>query len=77
MVPPGARSAALLSGLFVGDIPVLMQMKLGIDSSGDVAMQLAVRADNIAISELVHVLFRCMKLEQKLLINNRALVPGL
>ena len=57
VVPPGARChTTLLSGLFVGDIPVLIQMKLGIDSSGDVAMQLAVRADNIAISELVHVL---------------------
>jgi len=57
VVPPGARShTTLLSGLFVGDIPILIQMKLGIDSSGDVAMKLTVRAEEIVLSELVHTL---------------------
>uniref|UniRef100_A0A7S0SCE9 Coatomer subunit gamma n=1 Tax=Mantoniella antarctica TaxID=81844 RepID=A0A7S0SCE9_9CHLO len=56
-VPPNARShTTLLSGVFVGDVTVLIRMSLGIDAASNVAMKLTVRADELAVSELIHQL---------------------
>jgi coatomer protein complex subunit gamma len=56
-VPPNARShTTLLSGVFVGNISVLIRLSLGIDSSNDVAMKLTVRAEDVIVSELIHLL---------------------
>lgn len=56
-VPPNARShTTLLSGVFVGNVTVLIRMSLGIDASSNVAMKLTVRADDDAVSALIHQL---------------------
>eukprot|EP00217_Crustomastix_stigmatica_P014394 CAMPEP_0183795972 /NCGR_PEP_ID=MMETSP0803_2-20130417/6653_1 /TAXON_ID=195967 /ORGANISM="Crustomastix stigmata, Strain CCMP3273" /LENGTH=902 /DNA_ID=CAMNT_0026040537 /DNA_START=42 /DNA_END=2746 /DNA_ORIENTATION=- len=54
-VPPNARShTMLLSGAFVGGVQVVVRLAFGIDASSQVAMKLAVRAEDAAVSEMVH-----------------------
>ena len=54
-VPPNARShTCLLAGVFVGFVQVLVKLSVGIDSSMNVAMKLAVRSEDPGISDLVH-----------------------
>lgn len=56
-VPPNARShTTLLSGVFVGNVPVLIRLALGIDAASNVAMKLTVRAEEEHVSELIHQL---------------------
>jgi len=58
-VPPNARShAAMLGGTFVGDLPVLVRLNFGIDSSRNVAMKMAVRSESVELSEAVHALIQ-------------------
>ena len=54
-VPPNARShTTLLSGMFVGYVQVLVRLSLGIDAANNVAMKLVVRAEDPAVSDIVH-----------------------
>jgi coatomer protein complex subunit gamma len=56
-VPPNARShTTLLSGVFVGNVTVLVRLSLGIDAASNVAMKLTVRADEGIVSDLIHML---------------------
>ncbi|MQL82750.1 hypothetical protein Taro_015253 [Colocasia esculenta] len=55
VVPSNSRShSCLLSGVFIGNIKVLVRLSFGIDSSKQVAMKLAVRSDDQAVSEAIH-----------------------
>ena len=54
-LPPNARShTTLLSGMFVGYVQVLVRLSFGIDASNNVAMKLAVRAEDPAVSDIIH-----------------------
>lgn len=56
-VPPNARShTTLMSGTFVGDLQVLIRLSLGIDSSNNVAMKLAVRGESPTVSSIIHTI---------------------
>jgi len=55
VVPSNARShTCLLAGKFLGDIQVLVRLSLGIDSQKQVAMKLAVRSEDPAVSDIIH-----------------------
>ncbi|KAJ7558871.1 hypothetical protein O6H91_04G059500 [Diphasiastrum complanatum] len=50
-----ARShTSLLAGEFIGDIQVLVRLSLGIDAQKQVAMKLAVRAEDQSVSDAIH-----------------------
>ncbi|KAG0575329.1 hypothetical protein KC19_VG337300 [Ceratodon purpureus] len=55
LVPSNARShTCLLAGRFLGDIQVLVRLSVGIDSQKQVAMKLAVRSEDPAVSDIIH-----------------------
>lgn len=55
MVPSNSRShACLLSGIFIGNVKVLVRLSFGVDESKQVAMKLAVRTEDPNISERIH-----------------------
>lgn len=55
MVSSNARShTCLLSGQFLGGVKVLVRVSFGIDAQKQVAMKLAVRAEDQAVSDAVH-----------------------
>ncbi|XP_024376608.1 coatomer subunit gamma-2 [Physcomitrium patens] len=55
IVPSNARSHIwLLAGKFIGDILVLVRLSVGIDSQKQVAMKLAVRSEDPAVSDIIH-----------------------
>lgn len=55
VVPSNARShTCLLAGRFLGGIQVLVRLSVGIDSQKQVAMKLAVRSEDPAISDFIH-----------------------
>ncbi|XP_020256257.1 coatomer subunit gamma-2 [Asparagus officinalis] len=55
VVPSNARShTCLLSGVFIGNVKVLVRLSFGIDGPKQVAMKLAVRSDDPAVSEAIH-----------------------
>jgi coatomer protein complex subunit gamma len=55
VVPSNARShTCLLAGKFLGDIQVLVRLSVGIDSQKQVAMKLAVRSEDAAVSDIIH-----------------------
>ncbi|GKV42847.1 hypothetical protein SLEP1_g50210 [Rubroshorea leprosula] len=55
VVPSNSRShTCLLSGVYIGDVRVLVRLQFGIDSQKEVAMKLAVRSEDIAVSEAIH-----------------------
>lgn len=55
VVPSNARShTCLLAGIFLGDIQVLVCLSVGIDSQKQVAMKLAVRSEDPAVSDIIH-----------------------
>lgn len=55
VVHNNARShTCLLAGRFLGDTQVLVRLSVGIDSQKQVAMKLAVRAEDIAVSDIIH-----------------------
>lgn len=55
MVPSNSRShACLLSGIFIGNVKVLVRLSFGVDESKQVAMKLAVRSEDPNISERIH-----------------------
>ncbi|KAK4752108.1 hypothetical protein SAY87_020906 [Trapa incisa] len=55
VVPSNSRShSCLLSGVFIGNVKVLVRLSFGIDGQKEVAMKLAVRSDEESISDLIH-----------------------
>lgn len=55
VVPNNARShTCLLSGLFLGDVKVLVRLSFGISGPKQVAMKLAVRSEDAATSDKIH-----------------------
>ncbi|CAB4290189.1 unnamed protein product [Prunus armeniaca] len=44
----------LLSGVYIGNVKVLVRLSFGIDSSREVAMKLAVRSEDEAVSDAIH-----------------------
>ncbi|KAF8768520.1 hypothetical protein HU200_007530 [Digitaria exilis] len=54
-VPSNSRShTCLLSGVFIGNVKVLVRLSFGITASKEVAMKLAVRSDDPEISDKIH-----------------------
>ncbi|XP_008783467.1 coatomer subunit gamma-2 [Phoenix dactylifera] len=55
VVPSNARShTCLLSGVFIGNVKVLARISFGIDGPKQVAMKLAVRSEDQAVSDAIH-----------------------
>ncbi|PKA57036.1 Coatomer subunit gamma-2 [Apostasia shenzhenica] len=55
VVPNNSRShTCLLSGVFIGNVKVLVRLSFGIDGPKQVAMKLAVRSEDAAISDAIH-----------------------
>ncbi|KAL8540244.1 hypothetical protein ACS0TY_001723 [Phlomoides rotata] len=55
VVPSNSRShTCLLSGVYIGNVKVLVRMSFGIDSSKEVAMKLVVRAEDDNVSLAIH-----------------------
>jgi len=55
VVPSNSRShTCLLSGVFIGNVKVLVRLSFGIDGYKQVAMKLAVRSEDSAVSDAIH-----------------------
>ncbi|KAG0496215.1 hypothetical protein HPP92_000906 [Vanilla planifolia] len=55
VVPNNARShTCLLSGIFIGNVKVLVRLSFGIDGPKQVAMKLAVRSEDVGTSDAIH-----------------------
>ncbi|KAJ3694680.1 hypothetical protein LUZ60_000057 [Juncus effusus] len=55
VVPNNSRShTCLLSGVFIGNVKVLVRLSFGISGPKEVAMKLAVRSDDADISDKIH-----------------------
>ncbi|KAF2305901.1 hypothetical protein GH714_008780 [Hevea brasiliensis] len=55
VVPSNSRShACLLSGVFIGNVRVLVRLQFGIDGPKEVAMKLAVRSEDESVSDAIH-----------------------
>ncbi|KAF8020540.1 hypothetical protein BT93_G1078 [Corymbia citriodora subsp. variegata] len=55
VVPSNSRShSCLLSGVYIGNVKVLVRLSLGIDGQRDVAMKLAVRSEDESVSDAIH-----------------------
>ncbi|EYU42621.1 hypothetical protein ABFS82_14G113600 [Erythranthe guttata] len=55
VVTSNSRShTCLLSGVYIGNVKVLVRLSFGIDGSKDVAMKLAVRSDDVNVSDVIH-----------------------
>ncbi|KAL2512218.1 Coatomer subunit gamma [Abeliophyllum distichum] len=55
VVPTNSRShSCLLSGLYIGNVKVLVRLSFGIDASKEVAMKLAVRSEDENVSDTIH-----------------------
>ncbi|GJN08551.1 hypothetical protein PR202_ga26486 [Eleusine coracana subsp. coracana] len=55
VVPKNARShTCLLSGVFIGDVKVLVRLSFGLSGPNEVAMKLAVRSDDPDVSDKIH-----------------------
>ncbi|KFK29732.1 hypothetical protein AALP_AA7G171600 [Arabis alpina] len=54
-VPSNARShTCLLSGVYIGNVKVLVRAQFGMDSTKEIAMKLAVRAEDVSVAEAIH-----------------------
>ncbi|KAJ4914285.1 Coatomer subunit gamma [Raphanus sativus] len=54
-IPSNARShTCLLSGVYIGNVKVLVRAQFGMDSSREIAMKLAVRAEDVSVAEAIH-----------------------
>ncbi|XP_075501702.1 coatomer subunit gamma-like [Primulina tabacum] len=54
-VPSNSRShTCLLSGVYIGNVKVLVRLSFGIDGAKEVAMKLAVRSENETVSDAIH-----------------------
>ncbi|MBA0739093.1 hypothetical protein Gogos_012391 [Gossypium gossypioides] len=55
VVPPNSRShTCLLSGVYIGNVKVLVRLQFGLDGPKDVAMKLAVRSEEETVSDAIH-----------------------
>lgn len=55
VVPSNSRShTCLLSGVFIGNMKVLVRLSFGIDGPKEVAMKLAVRSEDESVSDAIH-----------------------
>ncbi|GER49846.1 coatomer subunit gamma [Striga asiatica] len=55
VVSSNSRShTCLLSGVYIGSVKVLVRLSFGIDGSKEVAMKLAVRSDDVNVSDAIH-----------------------
>ncbi|MBA0854517.1 hypothetical protein Goshw_001045 [Gossypium schwendimanii] len=55
VVPPNSRShTCLLSGVYIGNVKVLVRLQFGLDGPKDVAMKLAVRSEDETVSDAIH-----------------------
>ncbi|XVF67709.1 hypothetical protein PTKIN_Ptkin10aG0143500 [Pterospermum kingtungense] len=55
VVPNNSRShTCLLSGVYIGNVKVLVRLQFGLDGPKDVAMKLAVRSEDEAVSDAIH-----------------------
>ncbi|EOA29493.1 hypothetical protein CARUB_v10012945mg [Capsella rubella] len=56
-VASNARShTCLLSGLYIGNVKVLVKAQFGMDSSREIVMKLAVRSEDPSVSDAIHAL---------------------
>ncbi|XP_042042774.1 coatomer subunit gamma-2-like [Salvia splendens] len=54
-VPSNSRShTCLLSGVYIGNVKVLVRLSFGMGATKEVAMKLAVRSDDVNVSEAIH-----------------------
>ncbi|KAB5561312.1 hypothetical protein DKX38_006269 [Salix brachista] len=59
-VAANSRShTCLLSGVFLGNVRVLVRLQFGIEGSRDVAMKLAVRSEDEAVGDAIHDIVSC------------------
>ena len=55
VVPNNSRShTCILSGVYIGNVRVLVRLQFGIDGPKEVAMKLAVRSDDASVSDAIH-----------------------
>lgn len=55
VVASNSRShTCLLSGVYIGNVKVLVRLSFGIDGKKDVAMKLAVRSEDESVSDAIH-----------------------
>ncbi|XP_050363027.1 coatomer subunit gamma [Argentina anserina] len=55
VIPSNSRShTCLLSGVYIGNVKVLVRLSFGIDSSKEVAMKLVVRSEDVTVSDAIH-----------------------
>lgn len=55
VVPNNSRShTCLLSGVFIGNVKILVRLSFGISGPKEVAMKLAVRSDDPDVSDKIH-----------------------
>nr|KAJ0196611.1 hypothetical protein LSAT_V11C700377620 [Lactuca sativa] len=55
VVAGNSRShSCLLSGVYIGNVKVLVRLSFGVDSSKEVAMKLAVRSEDESVSDAIH-----------------------
>lgn len=55
VVANNSRShTCLLSGVFIGNVKVLVRLQFGIDGPKEVAMKLAVRSEDDNVSDMIH-----------------------
>uniref|UniRef100_A0A1J3JA67 Coatomer subunit gamma n=1 Tax=Noccaea caerulescens TaxID=107243 RepID=A0A1J3JA67_NOCCA len=56
-IPSNARShTCLLSGVYIGNVKVLVRAQFGVNSSKEIAMKLVVRAEDVSVAEAIHEL---------------------
>ncbi|VVA99272.1 unnamed protein product [Arabis nemorensis] len=59
-VASNARShTCLLSGLYIGDVKVLVKAQFGMDNTKEIVMKLAVRAEDRSVSVAIHAIVAC------------------
>ena len=57
VVAANSRShTCLLSGVYIGNVKVLVRLSFGVDSGKEVAMKLAVRSEDETVSDAIHEL---------------------
>ncbi|MFS7979829.1 putative coatomer/calthrin adaptor appendage subdomain, TBP domain superfamily [Helianthus anomalus] len=57
VVAANSRShTCLLSGVYIGNVKVLVRLSFGVDSAKEVAMKLAVRSEDEGVSDAIHEL---------------------
>lgn len=59
-VASNARShTCLLSGLYIGNVKVLVKAQFGMDSTKEIVMKLTVRVDDRSVSDAIYAIVAC------------------